>query len=137
MVFHGKKFRAVLAGLIAIVMLIGLHNAVAQGVVHGISGIVKSVDKGTRTFIVKTKDGTEHTFKWTDKTVVKGTKDSGKAIDKGTVDTGKDIDKAGVDTYMDAKKGAKVTVRYTEKGSEKTAVAVKDVGKDTGKALTH
>ncbi|MGB8478497.1 MAG: hypothetical protein WCE63_06605 [Acidobacteriaceae bacterium] len=146
MVLHRNKFRAVLAGFIAIVITIGLHSAVAQDVVHGISGIVKSVDKGTKTFVVKTADGTEHTFKWTDKTAVKGTKDTGKgiakgtedtgkAIDKGTVDTGKDIDKGSVDTYMGAKKGAKVTVKYTEKGGEKTAVGVKDAGKATGKAL--
>jgi hypothetical protein len=146
MIFRGNKFKAVLAGFIAIVITIGLHSAVAQDVVHGISGVVKSVDKGTKTFVVKTADGTEHTFKWTDKTVVKGTKDTGKDIAKGTEDTskdvakgtedaGKDIDKGSVDTYMGAKKGAKVTVKYTEKGGEKTAVGVKDAGKATGKAL--
>jgi hypothetical protein len=146
MVLHGNKFRAVLAGFIAIVITIGLHSAVAQDVVHGISGVVKSVDKGTKTFVVKSADGTEHTFKWTDKTVVKGTKDTGKDIAKGTEDTSKDvakgtedtgkgIDDASVDTYMGAKKGAKVTVKYTEKGGEKTAVGVKDAGKATGKAL--
>jgi hypothetical protein len=146
MVLQGNKFRAVLAGFTAIVITIGLHTAVAQDVVHGIDGVVKSVDKGTKTFVVKTADGTEHTFKWTDKTVVKGTKDTGKgiakgtedtgkAVDKGTVDTGKDIDKGSVDTYMGAKKGAKVTVKYTEKGGEKTAVGIKDAGKATGKAL--
>ena len=146
MVLNGNKFKAVLAGFIAIVITIGLHSAVAQDVVHGISGVVKSVDKGTKTFVVKSADGTEHTFKWTDKTVVKGTKDTGKgiakgtedtgkAVDKGTVDTGKDIDKGSVDTYMGAKKGAKVTVKYTEKGGEKTAVGIKDAGKATGKAL--
>jgi hypothetical protein len=146
MALHKNKLRAVLAGFIAIVITIGLHSAVAQDVVHGISGVVKSVDRGTKTFVVKSADGTEHTFKWTDKTVVKGTKDTGKGIakgtedtgkdiDKGTVDTGKDIDKGSVDTYMGAKKGAKVTVKYTEKGGEKTAVGVKDAGKATGKAL--
>lgn len=153
MVLHRNKFRAVMAGFIAIVLTIGLHSAVAQDVVHGISGVVKSVDKGTKTFVVKTADGTEHTFKWTDKTVVKGSKDvakgtedtskdvvkgtddAGKDVAKGTEDTGKDIDKGSVDTYMGAKKGAKVTVKYTEKGGEKTAVGVKDAGKATGKAL--
>jgi hypothetical protein len=146
MVLHSSKFKAVLAAFIAIVLTVGMHPAFAQDVVHGISGIVKSVDKGTKTFVVKSADGTEHTFKWTDKTVVKGTKDTGKGIAKGTddaskdvvkgtEDTGKGIDDAGVDTYMGAKKGAKVTVKYTEKGGEKTAVGVKDAGKATGKAL--
>ena len=135
MVLHQNKLKAVLAVFIALVMTIGVHSAFAKDVVHGISGVVKSVDKGTRTFVVKTADGTEHTFKWTDKTVVKGTKDTGKDIAKGTEDTGKDVDKGSVDTYMGAKEGTKVTVRYTEKGGEKTAVGVKDAGKATGKAL--
>jgi hypothetical protein len=146
MVFHSSKFKTVLAGFIVIILTVGLHSAFARDVVHGISGIVKSVDRGTKTFVVKTADGTEHTFKWTDKTVVKGTKGTGKGIAKGSEDTGKDvakgtedtskgIDDAGVDTYIDAKKGAEVTVKYTEKGGEKTAVGVKDAGKSTGKAL--
>src|SRR6185437_12512956 len=146
MVFHSSKFKTVLAVFIAIVLTVGVHSAFARDVVHGISGVVKSVNKDTKTFVVKTADGTEHTFKWTDKTVVKGTKDTGKGIgkgsedaskdvSKGTEDTGKGIDDASVDTYMGAKKGTKVTVKYTEKGGEKTAVGVKDAGKATGKAL--
>jgi hypothetical protein len=159
MVFHSSKFKAALAAFIAIVLTVGLHTAFAQDVVHGISGIVKSVDKGTKTFVVKSADGTEHTFKWTDKTVVKGTKDTGKGIAKGSEDTGKavakgtddtgkdiakgsedageDIGKGSVDTYMGAKEGTKVTVKYTEKGGDKTAVGVKDAGKATGKALSQ
>src|SRR6185437_2068293 len=153
MVFHSSKFKTVLAVFIAIVLTVGVHSAFARDVVHGISGVVKSVNKDTKTFVVKTADGTEHTFKWTDKTVVKGTKDTGKGIgkgsedaskdvakgtedagkdvSKGTEDTGKGIDDASVDTYMGAKKGTKVTVKYTEKGGEKTAVGVKDAGKAT------
>jgi hypothetical protein len=83
-----------------------------------VSGVVKSVDKGTKTFVVKTAEGTEHTMKWTDNTVVKGTKD-----------TGKGVEKASVDSYLGAKKGAQVTVDYTEKAGEKTATGVKDAGK--------
>jgi hypothetical protein len=96
----------------------GLQTAFAQDVAHALSGVVKSVDKGTKTFVVKTADGTEHTMKWTDKTVVKGTKDTSKGVEKGSVDT-----------YMGAKKGSEVTVDYTEKAGEKTATGVKDAGK--------
>ena len=38
----------------------------AEDVVHAVSGIVKSVDKTSKTMVVKTKDGTEQTIKWTD-----------------------------------------------------------------------
>jgi hypothetical protein len=33
------------------------------------------------------------------------------------------------------KEGSTVSVKYTEKAGEKTAVGVKDLGKDTGKAM--
>ena len=73
-----------------------------------VSGVVKHVDKDTKTMVVKTADGTEHTIKYTDKTaIVKGAKDAG----------------------GDVKEGAHVSVKYSEKGGEKTAVGVKDLGK--------
>jgi hypothetical protein len=115
---RSKRFSALLAGLMTLALAIGFQSAFAEDVVHAVSGVVKSVDKGSKTFVVKTADGTEHTVKWTDKTVVKGTKDTGKGVEKG-----------GVDTYMGAKKGSQVTVEYTEKAGEKTATGVKDAGK--------
>jgi len=122
-----KRFSAVFAAFLAFTMTIGLSSALAQDdVVHIVSGIVKSVDKDTKTVVVKAADGTEHTIKYTDKTVVKGSKD----VAKGT-------DKATTDTYLDAKKGTQVTVKYTEKAGEKTAVAVKDASKATAKAVAQ
>ena len=125
MLFWSKRLSAIFVWLVALTMTIGFSNAVAQDVVHVLSGIVKSVDKGTKTVVVKAADGTEHTIKYTDSTVVKGSKD----VAKGT-------EKASVDTYMAAKTGAKVTVDYTEKGGEKTAVGIKDASKATAKAVT-
>jgi Cu/Ag efflux protein CusF len=84
-----------------------------EDVVHIASGIVKHIDRDTRTIVVKTDEGVEHTVKWTDKTTWEGTKESGKGI----------------------KDGSKVAVKYTEKAGEKTAVGIKDAAKDTGKAL--
>lgn len=121
---RSKRFNVLLAGLMAFVLAIGFQSAFAEDVVHAVSGVVKSVDKGTKTFVVKTADGTEHTVKWTDKTVVKGSKDTGKGVEKGSVDT-----------YLGAKKGSQVTVDYTEKAGEKTATGVKDAGKATAKAV--
>jgi hypothetical protein len=115
---RSKRFSALLAGLMTLAIAFGFQSAFAQDVAHVVSGVVKSVDKGSKTFVVKTADGTEHTMKWTDKTVVKGTKDTGKGVEKGSVDT-----------YMGAKKGSQVTVDYTEKAGEKTATGVKDASK--------
>jgi len=124
--FAFKRHTAVFTALIALTLPIGISNALAQDVAHWVTGVVKSVDKGTKTVIVKTADGTEHTIKYTDDTVVKGSKD----VAKGT-------EKAGVDTYLAAKTGTQVTVKYTEKAGEKTAVGVKDASKATAKAVTQ
>jgi Cu/Ag efflux protein CusF len=107
--------RAVAFCLIALTTLAFLTSASAQDkdVVHIVSGVVKHVDRDSKKVIVKAGDGTEHTIKWTGKTTWRGTKDGGE----------------------DVKEGSKLSVRYTEKAGEKTAVGVKDIGKDTKKAL--
>ncbi|HVO61294.1 MAG TPA: hypothetical protein VMT53_10180 [Terriglobales bacterium] len=123
---HGKRSNVMLAGLFLLVATVAWQAAVAEDVVHAVSGIVKSVDKTTKTMVVKTSDGTEHTIKWTDKTTMKGVDASGKAVASSSVDT-----------YDGLKEGTKVSVKYTEKGGEKTAVAVKDASKATAKAVTQ
>ncbi len=112
------KFRSkaafALAGLLVFAVAGLSQFAVAQDdVAHAVSGVVKHIDHGTKTMVVKATDGTEHTIKYTDKTTWEGTKDAGKGI----------------------KTGSKVTVKYTEKGGEKTAVGVKDASKDVAKAV--
>src|SRR5271169_2054821 len=126
MSIRSKRYSALLMGLFVLVAIAAWQSAVAEDVVHAVSGIVKSVDKGTKTMVVKTSDGTEHTIKWTDKTTVKGVDASGKAVAAGSVDA-----------YDGLKDGSKVSVKYTEKGGEKTAVAVKDASKATAKAVTQ
>lgn len=107
---------ALLAVILVLTSAFAWTGAAAQDdVVHIFSGVIKHVDKDTKTVVVKAADGTEQTFKYTGKTTVEGTKDAGKGIDKGSTDA-----------YLDAKTGAKVTVKYTGKGAEKTAVGVKD-----------
>ena len=107
--------RRVVLGLIALATVTGLTRASAQDndVVHIVSGVVKHVDKGSKKLIVKSEDGVEHTIKWTGKTTWLGTKRSGKGLEEGS----------------------KLSIRYTEKTGEKTAVGVKDISKDTKKAL--
>ena len=109
-----SKFRVALLAALVGVVAVGLSQmAMADDVTHVLKGVVKSVDKGAKTMVVKTADGTEQTFKWTDKTVTKGGKDVGEGVEEGS----------------------KVSVKYTEKAGEKTAVGVKDLGKDTEKVL--
>ncbi len=48
----------------------------AQDVVHAVDGTVKKVDAGTKTVVVETKDGTEHTFHYTSDVTVDGAKDT-------------------------------------------------------------
>jgi Cu/Ag efflux protein CusF len=108
------KLRVSLLAAIAVVLTIGTwQDMSADDVVHIVKGVVKSVDKDSKTMVVKAEDGTEHTIKWTDKTTMEGLKDTSKGIEEGT----------------------KVSVKYTEKGGEKTAVGVKAAGKATAKAV--
>ena len=123
---HPKRSNVVLASLLVLVLAVAWQGVLAEDVVHAVSGIVKNVDKGTKTMVVKTSDGTEHTIKWTDKTTVKGVDATGKGVAAGSVDT-----------YDGLKEGAKVSVKYTEKGGEKTAVAIKDASKATAKAVAQ
>jgi hypothetical protein len=124
MLIRSKRLRGLLSVLLVLTLGIALQSASAEDVFHSVSGVVKSIDKGTKTVVVKAADGTEHTIKYTDQTVVKGAKDTGKGVEKGSVDA-----------YMGAKVGSEVTVKYTEKAGEKTAVGVKDAGKATADAV--
>jgi len=125
MLADSKRF-SVLAGLIVLVAGFAWQSAVADDLVHVVSGVVKSVDRTTKTVVVKAADGTEHTIKYTDKTTVDAAKD-----------TGKGVEKASADTFLAGKEGTKVTVKYTEKAGEKTAVGIKDASKATAKAVTQ
>jgi hypothetical protein len=72
---------------------------VAKDGVKVSEGTVSAIDRGAKTMAIKTADGTEQTFKLTDRAVVTGAKDIG----TGT------------------KKAAKVTVYYTEEAGKKVA----------------
>ena len=111
----GLKWRiAVLAAVAIVFTAVAWQTASAdEDLVHIVKGTVKSVDKGSKTMVVKTADGTEHTIKWTDKTTMEGGKNVGEGVAEGS----------------------KVTVKYTEKAGEKTAVGVKTAAKATAKAV--
>jgi hypothetical protein len=92
----------------------------AQHVVHAVTGAVTKVDATAKTIAVKTSDGTEEVLKYTAKTGVRGAKDTKDAVKTGAVDT-----------YMAGKEGTHVVVRYVGNGADKTAIGIKDFGKDT------
>jgi hypothetical protein len=111
-------------GQLMLVMVVsGLVSlAAAQDVVHIMSGVVTKIDKDAKTIGVKTEDGTEHVFKYTEKTGIRGYKDAEKGAKTGALDT-----------YFAGKEGTLVTVRYTKKGGDDVATGVDDLGKDTVK----
>jgi Cu/Ag efflux protein CusF len=109
-----SRFRRAVLMLSVFVAVASWQATLAQDdVVHSVSGIVKHLDRDAKTVVVKADDGVEHSVKWTDHTTWEGTKDAGKGI----------------------KEGSKIAVKYTEKAGEKTAVGIKDVGRDTAKAV--
>jgi len=115
MSFRATPRAALLSALLVLIATVAWQGVFAEDVAHAVSGIVKSVNKSTKTVVLKTADGTEQTFKYTGKTVVQGSKDAAKGTAQGSTDA-----------YLGAKKGTKVTIEYTEKGAEKTATGIKD-----------
>jgi hypothetical protein len=100
------------AGLVLALFSCGAFAA--DDVVSGVAATVKTVDKATKTVVVKTADGTEHTFHFVGKTVAHGA--------KATAEGSKDA-------FEGMKEGDEVVVHYTEKGAVKTAQEVDHVGK--------
>ena len=95
----------------------------ALAVERAVSGTISKVDAKAHTIAVKTADGAEHVFHYTEHTVVK----AGEAAGKGAKT-------AAAETYLAGKEGTHVVVHYTEQGATKTATGVDDLGKDTVKA---
>jgi hypothetical protein len=87
----------------------------AQDVASAVVGTVKVVDKGTKTVVVKTTEGTEHTFHFIGRTVEHGA--------EATV-------KGSKDAFQGMKEGDDVIVHYSVKGAVKTAKEVDHLGKD-------
>ena len=111
------KWRVAVLAAVAMLLTAGAWQRASaeEDLVHIVKGTVKSVDKASKTMVVKTADGTEQTVKWTDKTTVEGGKDVGEGVAEGS----------------------KVTVKYTEKAGEKTAVGIKTAAKATAKAVSQ
>ena len=102
-------------------LLFGVIALAAQDAATAVEGTVKKVDAGTKTVVVKTADGTEHTFHFVGRTTVHGTE----AAAKGSKDA-----------FHGLKEGSEVAVHYTAKGGRETAEEVDQIGKD-GLKLTE
>src|ERR1035441_6386973 len=79
-------------------------------VVTAVHGTVTKVDSATKTVVVKTADGTEHTLHFVTKTTVHG------------------ADRTAKDTFHGVKEGSEVVAHYTAKGTEKTRSEERRVG---------
>jgi len=92
----------------------------ADDVVSAVHGTITKLDAATKTMVIKTKDGTENTLHFVDKTTVYGA----------------DKTAAGAkDSFKGLSEGSEVVVHYTVKGTEKSATEVDKVGKNGMKYL--
>jgi hypothetical protein len=107
-----------------------MSSAFAQDAVHAVAGAVTRVDKTGKTLAIKTADGSEQVFKFTERTGIRASAQTEQAAKMGALDT-----------YFAGKEGTHVVVRYTGKGADKTATLVQDFGKETLKmgkgTVTH
>lgn len=103
---------------VAALLLGGLQAA--DDVVSAVHGVVTKVDTGSKTIVVKSEDGTEHTIHYVDKTVVEG---------------GDATATAAKDSYHGVAVGSEVVAHYTVKGTEKTGVEIDKIGKDGLKSI--
>jgi hypothetical protein len=101
------------SGLVFALLAGGL--VAADDVVSGVTGTVKAIDKAGKTVVVKTADGTEHTFRFAGRTIAHG------ATATGT---------GAKDAFQGMKEGDEVAVHYTVKGAVKTAEEVDHIGHD-------
>lgn len=102
-------------GSVVLALLLVAGAYAAQDVVSAVHGAIKKIDSTTKTIVVKTADGTEHTMHFLDKTTVHG-------VDASAA--------AAKDSWHGLKEGTEVVAHYTTKGTEDTALEIDKVGKD-------
>lgn len=90
-----------------------------EDVVHAIHGTIQKIDQDTKTVVVKTGDGIEHSLRVTDGIVVHSSKSA---------------DKAATASWHELRAGAEVVAHYTQRGTEDSAVEIDKLGEDGLKA---
>ena len=107
-------------GFLAVTALLVFCVRADEAVVSAVHGTITKLDSATKTLIVKSKDGVEHTVHFADKTAVWGA----------------DKTAAGAkDAFKGLSEGSEVVVHYTAKGTENTATEVEKVGKGGLKSI--
>ena len=100
-------------GRLAIYMMLVTGVCSAQDLGGIIHGTIKKVDHSTKTIVVKTADGTEHTVKVMGDDTVKGTKGGFDGLKEGTEvvarTTGKGVDESAMEVGKVSKDGFKAT----------------------------
>ncbi len=99
-------------GYFAVCAILTMGICEAQDLADIILGTIQRVDSTTKTIVVKTADGTEHTIKVTDSATLKGTKDG----------------------FNGLKEGTQIVARTTGKGADETAMEVGKISEDGFKA---
>jgi hypothetical protein len=103
-------------GSLLLALILVATVCAAQDVVTAVHGSIKKIDSTTKTIVVKTADGTEHSLHLVAKTTVHG------------------ADASAKDSWHGLKEGTEVVAHYTTRGTEDTAVEFDKVGKDGLKA---
>jgi len=101
---------------ITFTLILAASVCAAQDVVTAVHGTIKKIDSASKTVVVKTADGTEHTLHFAATTTVHG------------------ADASAKDSWHGLKEGTEVVAHYTTRGTEDTAVEFDKVGKDGLKA---
>jgi Cu/Ag efflux protein CusF len=104
---------AVLILSMAMVML------AAEPVISVTEGTVRRIDSAAKTILVETKNGTERTFRFGERTTVHGVEAAGSG---------------SREALHGLKEGTEVAVHYTTKGTEDTAEEIDHIGRDGLKA---
>jgi hypothetical protein len=102
-------------GVAVMVSVLACAAYAADDVASAVVVTVKTVDRGAKTAVVKTKEGTESTIHFAGRTVAHGAE----ATAKGSKDA-----------FEGVKEGDEIVVHYTEKAGVKTADEVDHVGKE-------
>jgi Cu/Ag efflux protein CusF len=99
----------------ALALSVALPAFAVEDVASVAEGTVKKIDSSAKTVVIATKDGTEHTFRFGERTSVHGVEAAGKGSEEG---------------LHGLKEGTEVAVHYTRRGTVDTAEEIDHIGKD-------
>jgi hypothetical protein len=107
-----KELKVIACGLVLFVAAFASGTTDTVAAVHG---TITKLDRGTKTVVIKTADGTEHSIRFLDSTAVHGSHVG---------------EEGAKNSFHGLKNGTEVVVHYSEKGGNATALEIDRVGKD-------